>query len=113
MGNLYHQPLPPPPRPVNQRLENGEFRLLRGFILDLGGWGFAVQFYSVLACVGAWKYRAQERTGAREGDSLPRARPFSLSPTTSKRLLRRLILSKIVAFLIEISQFVSPACENF
>ena len=58
MGNLYHQsPPPPPPGPVNQRYENGAFRLLRGFILDLGGWGwgFAVQFYSVLACVGAWK----------------------------------------------------------
>ena len=37
---------------------------------------------------------AQEKTGAREGDSplacLPRARPFSLSPATSKGLLRRL-----------------------
>ena len=58
---------------------------------------------SGLACVaGAWKWWAQEKTGAREGDtrgerephpwrvSLARARPFSLSPTTSKRLLRRL-----------------------
>ena len=48
-----------------------------------------------LACVaGAWKWWAQEKTGAREGDSplacLPHARPFSLSLTSSKRLLRRL-----------------------
>ena len=46
-----------------------------------------------LTCVaGAWKKWAQEKTGTREGDTLtPRARPFSLSPTASKRLLRRLL----------------------
>ena len=48
-----------------------------------------------VACVaGAWKKRAKERTGAREGDtqgvSLLLAPPFFLVPTTSKRLLRRL-----------------------
>ena len=53
-----------------------------------------VQTLDSVACVaGAWKKWAQEKTGAREGDTLaclPRARPFSLSPATSKRLLRRL-----------------------
>ena len=34
-----------PPSPPNQGWENGAFWLLRGFILDLGGWGFAVPFY--------------------------------------------------------------------
>ena len=58
-----------------------------------------------LACVaGAWKQWAQEKTGARGGDTrhapsplacLPRARPFSLSPATSKRLLRRLAGHKL------------------
>ena len=40
MGNLY-------PFPPSQGWENGAFCLLRGFILDFGGWGFAVPFYSV------------------------------------------------------------------
>ena len=40
MGNLYL------PSPRNQGWENGAVQwLLRGFILDLGGWGFAVPFY--------------------------------------------------------------------
>jgi len=34
----------------NQTGENGAFWRLRGFILDLGGWGFAVPFYSVQDC---------------------------------------------------------------
>ena len=41
---------PPPPPPPNQRWENGAFWLLRDFILDLGGWGFAVPFYCVQDC---------------------------------------------------------------
>ena len=36
--------------PQNQGWGNGAFWLLRGFILDLGGWGFAVPFYSVQDC---------------------------------------------------------------
>ena len=39
----------PPPHP-NQGWENGAFWLLRSFILDLGGWGFAVPFHSVQDC---------------------------------------------------------------
>ena len=39
-----------PPSPPNQGWENGAFWLLRGFILALGGWGFAVPFYSVQDC---------------------------------------------------------------
>ena len=43
--------------------------------------------YRFLTCVaGAWKQWLKERTGGREGDTLP----FFLVPTTSKRLLRRL-----------------------
>ena len=34
----------------NQWWENGVFWLLRGFILDLGGRGFGVRFYSVQDC---------------------------------------------------------------
>ena len=34
----------------NQTGENGAFWRLRGFILDLGGWGFAVPFDSVQNC---------------------------------------------------------------
>ena len=45
MENL--DPLPPPP---NQGWENGAFCPSRGFILDLGGWGFAVPFYFVQDC---------------------------------------------------------------
>ena len=33
--------------PQNQGWENGMFWLLHSFILDLGGWGFAVPLYSV------------------------------------------------------------------
>ena len=44
MGNL------DPPSPPNQGWENGAFWLLRDFILDLGGWGFAVPFYFVQDC---------------------------------------------------------------
>ena len=41
MENLYPHPPPPPPHPhSNQGCKNGQFLLLRGFILDLGGgWG--------------------------------------------------------------------------
>ena len=43
MENLYPHPPPPPPPPhshSNQGCKNGQFLLLRGFILDLGGgWG--------------------------------------------------------------------------
>ena len=42
-------PHPPPPLP-NQGWENSAFWLLRGFIPDLGGWGFADPFYSVKDC---------------------------------------------------------------
>ena len=35
------------PSPENQGWKNSAFWLLRGFILDLGGWGFAIPFYSV------------------------------------------------------------------
>ena len=38
------------PPPLNQGRENGLFWLLRGFIFDFGGWGFAVPFYSVQDC---------------------------------------------------------------
>ena len=44
MENLSH------PSPPNQRWENGAFWLLCDFILDLGGWGFAVPFYFVQDC---------------------------------------------------------------
>ena len=46
---------PPPPRPPNQRWEKGAFWLSRGFILDLGGWGFTVLFYYVQEC--RWEKR--------------------------------------------------------
>ena len=36
--------VPLPPIPPNQGWKNGAFWLLRGFSLDLGGWGFAVPF---------------------------------------------------------------------
>ena len=53
---------------------------------------------------------AKERTGAREGDTplscLPRARPFSLSPTTSKRLLRRLDM------ICSVVQMNRPMCDH-
>ena len=38
------------PSPPNQGWENGAFWLLRDFILDLRGWGFAVPFYFVQDC---------------------------------------------------------------
>ena len=38
------------PLPPNQGWENGAFWLLRGFILALGGWEFAVPFYFVQDC---------------------------------------------------------------
>ena len=41
---------PPPPLPPKSEVKNGAFWLLRGFILDLGGWGFAVPFYFVQDC---------------------------------------------------------------
>ena len=41
---------PSPPSPPNQGWEIGAFWLLCCFILDLGGWGFAVPFYSVQGC---------------------------------------------------------------
>ena len=41
---------PRPPSPPNQGWENGTFWLLRDFILDLGGWVFAVPFYFVQDC---------------------------------------------------------------
>ena len=37
----------PAPSPENQGWKNSAFWFLRGFILDLWGWGFAVPFYSV------------------------------------------------------------------
>ena len=52
-------PSPHPLSPPNQGRENGAFWLLLGFILDLGrggggvgvgGWKFAVPFYSVQDC---------------------------------------------------------------
>ena len=42
--------VPPPSPPPNQGWEIGAFWLLCCFILDLGGWGFAVPFYSVQGC---------------------------------------------------------------
>ena len=47
MGNLCPTPLPLPQ--IKER-ENSAFWLLRGFIPDLGGWGFADPFYSVKDC---------------------------------------------------------------
>ena len=41
---------PPPSLPPNQRWENGAFLPSRGFMLDLGGWEFAVPFYFVQDC---------------------------------------------------------------
>ena len=41
---------PIPHLPRYWGLENGAFWLLRGFIFDFGGWGFAVPFYSVRDC---------------------------------------------------------------
>ena len=38
------------PFPKNQAGENGTFWRSRGFVLDLRGWGFAVQFYSIQDC---------------------------------------------------------------
>ena len=38
------------PFPQNQTEENGAFWRSHGFILDLGGWGLAVPFYSVQDC---------------------------------------------------------------
>ena len=47
-----------------------------------------------LEVVGKRKHTRERRRQARgEGACLPRARPFSVSPTTSKRLLRRLRIS--------------------
>ena len=43
------------PPPLNNGWENGAFWLSRGFILDLGGWGFAVLFYYVQEC--RWEKR--------------------------------------------------------
>ena len=61
----------------------------------------------LLACVaGAWKKWVKERTGARKGDTrrvrelpplacLLLARPFFKVPTTSKHLLRRLLIYRL------------------
>ena len=38
------------PSPAKSRIENCAFWLLCGFNFDLGGWGFAVPFYSVQDC---------------------------------------------------------------
>ena len=42
--------IPPSAPPQNQGWENGVCCLLRSFILDLGGWKFAVPLYSVQDC---------------------------------------------------------------
>ena len=42
--------IPPSAPSQNQGWENGMFWLLHSFILDLGGWGFAVPLYSVQDC---------------------------------------------------------------
>ena len=42
--------IPPSAPSQNQGRENGMFWLLHSFILDLGGWGFAVPLYSVQDC---------------------------------------------------------------
>ena len=39
-----------PPSPPNQGWEMARFCPSRAFILDLGGWGFAVPFYFVQDC---------------------------------------------------------------
>ena len=56
MENLYPTP------PLNQGQENGAFWLQGGFIFDLGGWGFAVPFYSVQDC-SPWAHKKILRGG--------------------------------------------------
>ena len=44
---------PPPPPPLSPNIKDGKmarFCPSRGSILDFGGWGFAVPFYSVQDC---------------------------------------------------------------
>ena len=41
---------PDPPFPQNQKWEIARFCPFRAFILDLGGRGFAIPFYSVQDC---------------------------------------------------------------
>ena len=110
-------PSPPPPPPLRPRKSKiGKWRVSAFARIHpwFGGMGVCI---SVLFCPSLRRRLEVEGTRkngrARRRQSPSRARPFYLSPTASKRLLRRLILSKIVAFLIEIYQFVSPASENF
>ena len=52
-------------------------------------WPSVLMKYSIIACVGD-----RLDSSGHKKETLSRARPFSLSPTTSKRLLHRLVLSR-------------------
>ena len=55
--------------------------MLFNLIFNVAKYYHLAKTQRIAGVAGAWKWGAQERTGAR---------PFFLAPTTSKRLLRRL-----------------------
>ena len=65
------------------------------FEMNVRIWPSVLMKYSIIACVGdRLESSGHKKKRGCEKETLSRARPFSLSPTTSKRLLHRLVLSR-------------------